>query len=336
MTTFQAPRRRGRPRKVTTNTDSLPSQDEREVDVLSGVDSETDLPSVDSFNPLGDAVTERDYSSPKIAEGVTEDLEEPVFHTPTYQELNGESAQAKKEEETLYNPLETGNPALEDLPEREKRAAVETMVEAVLDLYDGAHIIAQKAAQVPEEKLYEMHRNGEINLNQRIPIGPSEDANVVELTQAYNSQAVEALTPNPEFRDKVRPPMTRIFMKRGWGMTDEQALLLHFGQDIITKGILVYQLRAQMNQILKLVAIEKSERQESQAEPEPVYEPEVDHSAVAMDIEEVADDTGLTTNLAITVEDNPLRDTRRRKPGAPRVKRSYVRGKKLGKNGPTS
>lgn len=331
--TFTAPRKRGRPRKVQPN-ESLPSTDERNVQTSFELEQD-DMPSIDGFNPLGEQVQERDYSSPKIAEGVTEELEEPVFHTPSYQELSGEQKEAEGEQRTQFNPLEQGNPALEDLPEREKRAAVETMVEAVLDMYDGAHIFAQRAAQVSEDKLYEMHRAGEINLNQRISVGVGEDANIVELTQAYNQQATEALTPTPEFRDKVRPPMTRIFMKRGWGMTDEQALLLYFGQDIATKAILVYQLRSQMNQIIKLVTIEKNERMAAAAEAaqEPVVSvDEETESYVAQDIEDVADDDSMSAKMVINNDENPLRDTTRRKPRAPRVKQQFVRGRKLPKN----
>jgi len=330
--TFVAPRKRGRPRKNRVE-EALPSTDERDVQTSFELEPD-EMPSIDGFNPLGEQVQERDYSSPKIAEGVTEELEEPVFHTPSYQELSGEQKDAESEQRTQFNPLEQGNPALEDLPDREKRAAVETMVEAVLDMYDGAHIFAQKAAQVSEDKLYELHRAGEINLNQRISVGAGEDANIVELTQAYNQQASEALTPSPEVRDKVRPPMTRIFMKRGWGMTDEQALLLYFGQDIATKAILVYQLRSQMNQIIKLVTIEKNESSAAQnteaEEPSRPVEMEQE-SYVAMDIEEVADDDAMSQKMAINNEQNPLRDTTRRKPRAPRVKEQFVRGRKTPK-----
>ena len=299
------------------------------------------LPSVDDFNPLSDAVQEREYSSPKIATGVTEELAEPTFHQPSYQELNGEQNSEESGAGTTWNPIENGNPALEELPDKEKSAAVKTMVNAVLDMYDGAHIIAQKAVQMPEEKLVDLHRQGKINMNQRIPVGAGgQDMNVVELAQTFNAQAAEALEPSKEFRDKVTPPMTRIFMKRGWGMTDEQALLLYFGQDIAAKGILVYSLKSQMNQIIKLVSTEEAvaekaagrrAQEASVVEAEEIADEEelMRSGGVSDDIEDVADDDGMTSQkMNITVEDNPLRETTRRQPAAPKVQSKFVKGKK--------
>ena len=302
------------------------------------------LPSVGDFNPLSDAVQQRDYSSPKIATGVTEEIDEPTFHQPSYQELSGEGEDG--EQENPWNPIEDGNPALNDLPDKEKGAAVKTMVNAVLDLYDGAHLLAQRAVQMPEEKVAEMHRDGKINMNQRIPVGGGQDMNVLELTRTFNEQAAESLQPSEEFRKKVEPPMTRVFMKRGWGMTDEQALLLYFGQDIASKAILMYSLKSQMNQIIKLVSTEQSvaakaaqrrEERRDAAEAEEVEQEDVANLEEEMLAGAVYDDTDAieeeesmaTERMTIGVEDNPLRDTKRHSPKAPQVKSKTIKGQKL-------
>ena len=39
------------------------------------------------FNPLNEDVVEREYSSPKIADGVVDELDEPIFQQETYQDL---------------------------------------------------------------------------------------------------------------------------------------------------------------------------------------------------------------------------------------------------------
>jgi hypothetical protein len=366
-TTTPPKRRRGRPRKTAKVEETKPAEeskveateqpkaeekkeqpdfptvDEREVGIdplASQPSTEGGLPSVDDFNPLSEAVEQRDYSSPKIATGVTEEIAEPTFHQPSYQELNGEQ-NAEEKGGGVWNPIEEGNPALEELPDKEKSAAVKTMVNAVLDMYDGAHIIAQRAVQMPEEKLAEMHRDGKINMHQRIPVGAGgQDMNVVELTQTFNQQAAEALEPSEEFRNKVTPPMTRIFMKRGWGMTDEQALLLYFGQDIASKAILVYSLKSQMNQIIKLVSTDESvaqkasskrEQEELANEAEEIANEEdaMRSGSVSDDIEDVADDDGMVSQkMSINNEENPLRVDTRREPKAPKVQSKFVKGAK--------
>ena len=364
-TTTPPKRRRGRPRKTAVVKETKPAEetkvkatdkpeekkeqpdfptvDEREVGVdslASQPSTESGLPSVDDFNPLSEAVEHRDYSSPKIATGVIEEISEPTFHQPSYQELSGEQ-NAEEEGGGVWNPIEDGNPSLEELPDKEKSAAVKTMVNAVLDMYDGAHIIAQRAVQMPEEKLAEMHRDGKINMHQRIPVGAGgQDMNVVELTQTFNQQAAEALEPSEEFRNKVTPPMTRIFMKRGWGMTDEQALLLYFGQDIASKAILVYSLKSQMNQIIKLVSTDEAVQQKasSKREKEDLANEAVEianeedamrSSSVSDDIEDVADDDGMVSQkMSINNEENPLRVDTRREPKAPKVQSKFVKGSK--------
>ena len=39
--------------------------------------------------------------------------------------------------------------------------------------------------------------------------------------------------------------MTRVFVKRGWGMTDEQQLMFAFGMDFAQKGAVLMQLKKQ-------------------------------------------------------------------------------------------
>jgi hypothetical protein len=134
--------------------------------------------------------------------------------------------------------------------------------------------------------------------------------------------------------------MTRIFMKRGWGMTDEQALLLYFGQDIASKAILVYSLKSQMNQIIKLVSTDESvaqkasskrEQEELANEAEEIANEEdaMRSGSVSDDIEDVADDDGMVSQkMSINNEENPLRVDTRREPKAPKVQSKFVKGGK--------
>ena len=317
----------------------LPEVDDRANPIADPLKSDDPLPSIENFNPLSDSVEQREYSSPKIAQGVTDEIDEPQFHQPSYQELSGEQ-NAEESGAGQWNPITDGNPVMEDLPQGEKKAAVKTMVNAVLDAYDGLHLVAQRVVQYPEENIHRLHQEGEINKFQRIPVGPGgSDVNVLELTESFNQQASEALQPSEEFREKVTPPMTRVFEKKGWGMTDEQALLLYFGQDIAQKAIIVASLRSQMNQIIDAGRVNKPQSKQEEAGPisdEAVQMEEemMDSSADSFDEDIVSSAGAVTqngeaeelTNKMAMPEKSPLAEDTRREPKAPEVKTSYKKG----------
>lgn len=315
----------------------LPEVDERKAPIPTPSDetSEEPLPSIDNFNPLSDSVEQREYSSPKIAQGVTSEIDEPSFHQPTYQELSGEQ-NAEESGAGQWNPITDGNPVMEDLPDGEKKAAVKTMVNAVLDAYDGLHLVAQRAVQYPEDNIHRLHKEGEINMYQRIPAGSrGEDVSVLDLTQSYNQQAAEALEPSEDFREKVTPPMTRVFQKKGWGMTDEQALMLYFGQDIAQKAIIVASLRGQMNKIIDAVRVEKPQQTPQQSEEATNMEAEMMDDSVDSFEEQITsapieEDTGELEEVSSMAmpDKSPLAVDTRREPKAPQVKTSYKKGKK--------
>jgi len=315
----------------------LPEVDDRKAPIPTPSDSveEEPLPSIDNFNPLSDSVEQREYSSPKIAQGVTSEIDEPSFHQPTYQELSGEQ-NAEESGAGQWNPITDGNPVMEDLPDGEKKAAVKTMVNAVLDAYDGLHLVAQRAVQYPEDNIHRLHKEGEINMYQRIPAGPrGEDVSVLDLTQSYNQQAAEALEPSEDFREKVTPPMTRVFQKKGWGMTDEQALMLYFGQDIAQKAIIVASLRGQMNKIIEAVSVDKPKQAPPQSEEATNMEAEMMDETVDSFEEQITsnsheeEESELEEVSSMKMPDkSPLAVDTRREPKAPEVKTSYKKGRK--------
>jgi hypothetical protein len=102
--------------------------------------------------------------------------------------------------------------------------------------------------------------------------------NPIEFFQSFNEQAEEAISFDPDFADKVRPAMERVFAKKGWGMTDEQFLMVAFGKDIAWKGVQIMSLKKTANGIMEtFVKLQKDKndaiRQERRAEatrPRPV------------------------------------------------------------------
>ena len=55
--------------------------------------------------------------------------------------------------------------------------------------------------------------------------------------------------------------MVRVFMKKGWGMTDEQFLAIQFGKDILTKTMVVYSLKKTLNNTIS--TLEKAHKMKS-------------------------------------------------------------------------
>lgn len=221
------------------------------------------------FNPLAENVIQRDYSNPPIDHGLTGDIEEPIFVPPSYDENIGQEGGGYVEPES---PFVNPNPALNELDPQEQRVACEMLVDTILDGYEQLHEVGKYIAKVDEGELYEKQMQGKINLEtQRVPI--SEDGTSVslgEFVQTYNGQANEALTYDKEFGKKVRPAMVRLFTKNGWGMTDGQYLGFMFGKDVITKGVMIYQMKKAFNMVLS--GLEKQYKYEN--EQQQAYEPE--------------------------------------------------------------
>jgi hypothetical protein len=208
-----------------------------------------------NYNPLADNVVERDYSTPKTAQNLTEDIPEPSFEQDlSFDDLMKEPASESEEEpKSFSSAFDNPNPALNDLPPQEKQIACESMVDTVLDVYAGLHKLAGNYAKFPEEKLNELILNNEIDGDMMMPTESGEDVSLQEFFGSYNEQVDEIFTYDREFGMKVRPAMVRVFMKKGWGMTDEQLLLFAFGQDIITKATQFYGLKKSINSTVDLL-----------------------------------------------------------------------------------
>jgi hypothetical protein len=137
-----------------------------------------------------------------------------------------------------------------------------------LDAYEQAHRYAQYVVKVDEEELLQKQAEGKIDLSFQIPVAENGDTmSVGEFVAQYNEQSANALKYDKEFGYKVRPAMIRVFMKRGWGMTDEQFLLYMFGKDIAVKLGIMYSLKRTINSTLEtLEKAQKRNRSQSNVE----------------------------------------------------------------------
>jgi len=214
------------------------------------------------YNPFAESVVERDYSTPQVASGLVEDINEPQFIPPSYEDIVNGSSESEGEPEDTGSPFDNPNPAFNELENKDKKIACESMVDTCLDAYEQLHTYAQFVVKVDEEDLLERHQAGKIDLQEIIPVSANGDTMTIsEFMQQYNQQGQEALAYDKEFGYKVRPAMVRVFMKKGWGMSDEQYLMYMFGKDLAVKGGIMFQLKKTISNALE--ELEKNHKRNS-------------------------------------------------------------------------
>jgi hypothetical protein len=287
-------KRRGRPRKndlikeklgVGDNSSSIMDEIENaKFDFIQSMST----PEVNTFNPLGESVVERDYSSPNIAEGLTMEIEEPKFKQETFsnskpQQNNqfGQDPFAEQEpsfqrqgrggapNEAISNdPLTNINPQFNELEEKEKTLASEQLVETLLDGFETLHQIPIKYAKVNEDTIRDLIMQGQIDQRATIPINDYESVPVQVFFNQFNSQVEDALAPDPTFRKKVKKPLVNIFKKRGWGMSDEQFVMFATAQYVFTKGLMFKGLRDNGREIINMLQADMMRKQEQMQPPQ--------------------------------------------------------------------
>jgi len=274
-------RGRGRPSKsanqqpinqepMSENNQSIESQiEDSQFDFFNPVDQAEET---SFFNPLQESVTERDYSAPQIAQGDIPPLEEPQFMRKGFDQIKAEqsnglgsppssvgSSSGASAPQMSNDPMNNPNPAFNELEDKEKKKASEQMVDAVLDTYDTLKTLSAKLGQMDEKKVRKMIDEGKIDRNRRITIDEyGNNVGIIEFVQNYNAQVAQAVEPDPSFRKSVRPAMTRVFMKKGWGMTDEQYLLFAFGKDLTITGVTLLGMKKGIKDILTNLQEEQS------------------------------------------------------------------------------
>jgi hypothetical protein len=291
---------RGRPRKNVNVEDAQDAEfesitdDEVMGEEINPIPQSSDSGSVGEgtfgdYNPFSESVVERDYATPKTASGVIDEIEEPSFVPPSYEDIIQDRAEAEATgaNDAFDNPFDNPNPAMNDLDNKDKKIACESLVDTVLDAYEQAHRYAQYVVKVDEETLMQKQAQGKLDLSMQIPVTETGDTmSVGEFVANYNEQSANALKYDKDFGYKVRPAMIRVFMKRGWGMTDEQFLLYMFGKDIAIKVGIMFQLKKTINGTLD--TIEKAYKRQSpnSSSNTRVYEENTSSSMVEDDYEE--------------------------------------------------
>ncbi len=283
------------------------------------------------YNPFAESVVERDYSTPKVASGIVEEIEEPSFVPPSYEDLKSQT----QETEEPTNPFNSPNEAYNELEDREKNIATEMLVDTVLDGYEQLHGLAQYFVGYDKEKLLEKQAQGKIDLNEVIPVNERGDSmKVGDFVDQYNQQSKEALTYDKEFGEKVKPVMMRVFKSSGYGMTDKQYLGYMFGKDVSIKSMMIYSLRKSINSTIS--TLEKVYKQKQESSYEQIYDTDipnntsndipnnVDIQPNIQDVEPEMETDNFTNSLKVQMPNNP-KDPMKQHPSE--IQREIKKGK---------
>ena len=213
------------------------------------------------FSPLDAPVKQRSYTSHKIdSTQPMPELEVPTFETPMYTAFDEPEAETKEEARPF-------NEAFSELDGKEKAMGAEMMAEMTLDIYEKGCGFLGKLPEISEAKLDRLIAEGEIDADIQIP---TEGGNVPvkDFATEYNESIKVAFEVSDEFKEKVKPPLVRVFKKRGIGMTDEQLLAYYFITDLGTKGVQAFMLKKTADNILNSLKENTIALKESRA-PQP-------------------------------------------------------------------
>jgi hypothetical protein len=200
---------------------------------------------MDDFSPLEAPVKQRSYTQHKIYADseVVADLEEPTFQAPNFSDFDEASPEEEKE------PAKPFNEAYSELDGKEKTMGAEMMAEMTLDIYEKGCGFLGKLPEISESKLDQLIAEGEIDPDIQLPT-ESGNIGVKDFAVEYNSSIKDAFEVSEDFKNNVRPPLIRVFKKRGIGMTDEQLLAYYFVTDLGTKTAQAFMLRKTAKNIL--------------------------------------------------------------------------------------
>jgi hypothetical protein len=243
----------------------------------------TELPKP-SYNPLMDNVNEKPYSS----QGITASTEQLKYAIPEpmYQ------PQSVGSRENPYKTIQNGgsmssgggidrdndpvNPSMNPMAEAEKKEGAKHMAKLIVDGYEQAHVFANTALQFNPSKLRKLEAEGEIDLSIPIPDGYGNTITAGGFIQEFNEQSKDALTVSNAFKKEVTPILERVLAKRGAGLTDEQMLIYLFGKDIAVKGVIFYQMRTTMGDMIDVIRQQtEAYKQGGVSTPKPQREPDV-------------------------------------------------------------
>lgn len=212
-----------------------------------------------NYDPLSGPVDTRSYQTRPVDTTITSSIEEVEFEVkgpqinpnPAGANTGGPTtADQKPPYQAPVNPI----PGQAPLNSAEARRGAEMVTDMVLSGYKAMHKIAQKLVEVDDNHLINLHIDGKIDYNMRIPLNPEQTKHLAlkDFFSNFNAQAKQALTVSQEFIDSVREPMINCCIKWGWTAPEEYYVLYKFGEDIGIKVMMVAGLMKTTKNMMKM------------------------------------------------------------------------------------
>jgi hypothetical protein len=229
---------------------------------LNSIDTQQQTPKP-AYNPLMDVVSEKPYSVQNVA--VDQNQLSSAIPEPTYQ------PQSIGGRQNPYKTIRDGgsmmgagaddsdkksssvNPSMNEVPDAEKKEGAKHLAKLIVDGYEQMHGFANMGLQFNQRKLRRLESEGEIDLSIPIPDGYGNTVTAGNFIEEFNDQSKDTLTVSTQFKKEVTPILERVLAKRGAGLTDEQMLMYIFGKDIAVKGVLFYQMKGQMSDMIEII-----------------------------------------------------------------------------------
>ncbi|MGH2642321.1 MAG: hypothetical protein ACRDE2_00105 [Chitinophagaceae bacterium] len=204
-------------------------------------------------SPLAQNVEEKPYAASK--DQPIGQIPEPSFPTPDFGKekdfFEAEKINNKNSNRQNNSQLNSNMIGSNDMTQEEKRVAAESMATTFIQGYSILCKYAAKWVMIKPEKVTKLIREGKIDPNILYYAPGDVQATAPRIIEAYNQEMLDMLVVSDEWAESVRPILIRIFIKRGIGMSDEAQLLWIVGQDIFTKGALLFSIKKQSNDFLK-------------------------------------------------------------------------------------
>ncbi len=225
-------------------------------------DTFSDVIPVEETLPLDGEVKVKDYATlqdttaPKTDGGGTGGNNNPPPPPP-----NADGTTTPPPDPNNPNPTATPMPGGDVKTPEQVRTEAEQFVKLLIRGYDKLHGVMRWYAKVDPNDLMLMHEKRKINLDYNLPLGTG----VIGLRKFfadYNLQIEDDIKVSDDFKKEIEPPLTRIAIKKGWGLGDEGTVLLLLSEDLGTKVALLYGLKKTCNMVLEsCMAIMKSQNE---------------------------------------------------------------------------
>jgi len=230
------------------------------------------------YSPLAENVQEKNYSAPN-APVDNSPIPEPSFTPPSFAkqkdffnpESEDEDGTAKVETAAEDAPKASRpspapprkertpiDPGYNEMSGAEKKRGAEGMANAFIQGYSILCKQGAKWVMIKPEKVQRLVMEGKINADVMYQMPGGVMATAPDIINSYNAEMSEVMEVSDEFVDQVRPLLVRIFMKRGLGMSDEAQLMWIVGQDIFSKGVILFQIKKQSAEFIKAFTIQNA------------------------------------------------------------------------------